>query len=64
MKSHKKYFYLLNSICNDQRFDSVNLLCLIFNKVNGYFEEINGNKYLTLVLTNESKENIKKYEEL
>ena len=31
--------------------------------MNGYFEEINGNKYLTLVLTNESKEKIKKYEE-
>ena len=37
---------------------------LIFNKVNGYFEEINENKYLTLVPTNESKEKIKKYEEL
>ena len=28
--------------------------------VNGYFEEINGNKYLTLVPTNESKEITKK----
>ena len=44
--------------------NSVNPLYLIFNKVNGYFEEINGNKYLTLVPTNESKEKIKKYEEL
>ena len=35
-----------------------------FNKVNGYFEEMNGNNYLTLVPTNESKEKIKKYEEL
>ena len=35
---------------------SVNPLYLIFNKVNGYFEKINGNKYLTLALTNESKE--------
>ena len=43
---------------------SVNPLYLIFRYVNGYFEEINGNKYLTLVRTNESKENIKKYEEL
>ena len=43
---------------------SVNPLYLIFNTVNGYFEEINGNKYLTLVLTNESKEKIQKYEEL
>ena len=32
--------------------------------MNGYFEEINGNNYLALVLTNESKEKIKKYEEL
>ena len=36
--------------------NSVNPLYLIFNKVNGYFEETNGNKYLTLVPTNESKE--------
>ena len=28
------------------------------NKVNGYFEEINKNKYLTLVPTNESKEKV------
>ena len=43
---------------------SVNPLYLIFNKVNGYFEEINGNRYLTLVPPNGSKEKIKKYEEL
>ena len=33
---------------------SVKPLYLIFRKVNGYFEEINGNKYLTLVPTNQS----------
>ena len=43
---------------------SVNPSYLLFNKVNGYFDEINGNKYLTLAPTNESKEKIKKYEEL
>ena len=32
--------------------------------MNGYFEEINGNEYLTLDPANESKEKIKKYEEL
>ena len=32
--------------------------------MNGYFEEINGNKYLALVPTNENKEKTKKYEEL
>ena len=39
--------------------NSVNSLYLIFNKVNGYFEEINGNKYLTLVPTNENTKNKK-----
>ena len=43
---------------------SVNLSYLIFNKVNEYIEEIIGNKYLTIVPTNESKEKMKKYEEL
>ena len=42
----------------------VNPLYLIFIEVNGYFEEINGDKYLTLGRTNESKEKIKKHEEL
>ena len=32
--------------------------------MDGYFEEINGNEYLTLVPANENKEKIKKYEEL
>ena len=44
--------------------DSVNPLYLTFNKVNGYLEEINENKYLTPVASNESKEKIKIYEEL
>ena len=43
---------------------SVNPLHLIFKYVNGYFEEINGNKYLRPVPSNESKEKIKRYEEL
>ena len=37
---------------------TVNLLYLIYKNINGYFEEINKSKYLTLVLTNESKEKI------
>ena len=37
------------------KINSVNPLYVIFNKVNGYFEEINGNKFLTLVPTNGSK---------
>ena len=43
---------------------SVNPLYLIFRSVNRYLEEINKTKYLMLVPTNESKEKIKKYEEL
>ena len=43
---------------------SLNPLYLIFSKVNGFFEEIDKIKYLTLVPINESKEIIKKYEEL
>ena len=46
------------------KINSVNPLCLIFKKINGYFEEINESKYLTLVPTNESKEKIRKYKEL
>ena len=45
------------------KINSVNPLYLIFNKVNGYFEETSGNNYLTLVLTNETKEKIEKYKE-
>ena len=37
----------------------VNRLYHIFSEVNGYFEEINKSKYLTLFPTNESKEIIK-----
>ena len=52
------------TIKKDLKIYRVNPLYLMFNKINGYFEEINGAKYLTLVRTNESKEKIKKYEEL
>ena len=40
------------------KINSADPLYLIINKVNGYFEEINENKYLTLVPTNESTEKI------
>ena len=46
------------------KINSVNPLYPIFSNMNGDSEEINKNKYLTLVPTNESKEKIKKYEEL
>ena len=46
------------------KINTVNPLYLIINTVNGYFEEIDINKSLTLVSSNESKEVIKKYEEM
>ena len=58
--------YYIGYVTKDSKYvkiNSVNPLYLIFSKVNGYFEEINKNKYLTLVPTNESK-GIIKYEEL
>ena len=51
------------TIRKDLKIYSVNSLYIIFDKVNEYFKEINENNYLTLVPTNESKEEIK-YEEL
>ena len=40
------------------KINSVNPLYLSIYKANRYFEEINGNKHLTLVPTNENKEKI------
>ena len=59
-------YYIVYVTIKDSKYvklKSINLLYLIFYKVNAYFEEIIGNKYLTLTPTNESKEKIKKYEE-
>ena len=58
---------LFTILDGDQRIHK-NLYCKsslpIFKYINGYFEEISGNKYLTPVPTNERKDKIKKYEEL
>ena len=40
----------------DVKINSVNALYIIFSEVKGYFEEINGNKYLELIPTNKSKD--------
>ena len=48
-------YYIEYVMIKDSKYakiNSVNPFYLIFNKVNGYFEEINGKKYLTLVPTN------------
>ena len=46
------------------KINNVNPLYLFINKANRNFEEINKSNYLTLNPTNESKEKIRKYEEL
>ena len=67
MKSQTKniliYYIGYVKIKKDLKISSVNPLQLIFKEMNGYFDEINGNQYLTLVPTNESKDKTKKYEE-
>ena len=46
------------------KIDSVNPSYLIINEVDGYFKDINGNKYLTLVSTDKNKKVLTKYTEL
>ena len=52
-------YYIGYAVIKDLKYvkiNSVNPLYSIFRKVNGYFEEINGNQYLILLSTDESKE--------
>ena len=68
-RSHKniQIYYIGQVIFKDLRYVKIkilNPLYLIASKTNGYFEKISGNKYLTLVPTNESKEIMKNYEEM
>ena len=62
MESHTKIFIIYNieyvTIKGSKyiKINDGNPLYLAFNKANDYFEEINGNKSLKLVPTNESKE--------
>ena len=58
------YYVGYVTIKKDLKIYSINSFYLIFGNGNGYFEEINGNEYLTLVPVKENKEKIKKYEEL
>ena len=63
-KSYKDILirYIGYAIIKDPKYtkiNSANPLYLILSKVNEYFEEIDKNKYVTLIPTNESKEIIK-----
>ena len=46
------------------KINSANSLHLIIGRIDWYFEEINGHKYLALVPTDKNKEKTKKYEAL
>ena len=66
-KSYKNFFiyyirFVTIKILKYIKIDSVNPLYHIIHKGNRYFEDINKNRNLTLVPTNESKEMITKYE--
>ena len=65
----QKHSYLLQRISDVQNLcyitiNSVIPLYLIINNINGYIEEIHGNKYMTLIPTDESKDTLRRYEEL
>ena len=54
-RSYKNIYYIGYVTIKDSKYveiNSVNPLYFIFSKVNGYFEEINKSKYLTLVPIN------------
>ena len=68
-KSYKNIliYYIGYVIIKDAKYlkiDRLNPLYLIINRVQGHVVEINKSEYLTLVPTNETKQKIKKYEEL
>ena len=49
---------------NYMKNNSVNLLYLIINKINGYIKDSDRNKYLILVPADESKDTLQKGEKL
>ena len=56
--------YVMIKKTNYAKINGVNPLCLINDKMNGYIEESNRNKYIGLFLTDESKNTPKTYEKL
>ena len=55
--------YIRLKSLNHVNIDSENPPYLIFNNVDGYTEESNGNKYLVFASTDKNKEVLKKYTE-
>ena len=68
-KSYKNIFiyhieYVTVKDLSHTTIDSMNPLHLICNKTNRYIKKSNGNKYLMPAPTDESKDTLKKYEDL
>ena len=47
-----------------ENINCVSPLYLMINRIESYFEEINGDKYLNIANTNKSSEVLKKYKEI
>ena len=58
------YYTRYVTVNDDLNIHSVNLPYLIYNEVDGYIKEINGNKYLVFFSTDKNKEILAKYTEL
>ena len=56
-KIGQKYSYFLQWLCSIK---IVNALYFIINKIKGYIQEHNGNKYVTLAHADERKDTLKK----
>ena len=59
---HIPIYYIAFVTIKDLKYlktSSVYPLYILFSKVNGYFEEVNGNTYLTLVANMKAKKNLK-----
>ena len=57
-------YVTIKKVADYNNINSGNPLYLMINKIIGHFEEKNGNKYLVLDHIDESKEVLKKYEEV
>ena len=64
MKCHTKIFLFIVLDTRWSKINIVNPLNLFIDKINGYIEENNEDKYLALAPTNDNKDALKKYEEL
>ena len=49
-------YYIGYPMIQDSKYIKINNMSACFNKLDRYFEKINGNKYLTLIPTDKSKE--------